>query len=164
MKLHLDVQYACKQRGLPSRASFVKWARAALAGVRRADIELAVRIVNSAEGARLNKRFRGKRGATNVLSFPCTGRFGRRRGLLGDIVICAPLVAREATAQNKTETAHWAHMLVHAIMHLRGYDHLTRADAKIMEAKEIRVLKELRFPDPYRDIPNHEPKRRRRKR
>jgi probable rRNA maturation factor len=162
MKLYLDVQYACKRCDLPSQALIAKWARAALRGTRRANIELAVRIVNAAEGARLNKQFRGKRGATNVLSFPCTDRFGRRRGLLGDIVICAPLVAREANAQNKAETAHWAHMMVHAIMHLRGYDHLTRADAKIMEAKEIRVLKELRFPDPYHDIPDHEPKRRRR--
>jgi len=163
MKLHLDVQYACKRRALPSPARIAKWARAALRGMRRKNVEMAVRIVNTAEGARLNKQFRGKRGATNVLSFPCTDRLGRRRGLLGDIVICAPLVAREASVQNKAETAHWAHMLVHAIMHLRGYDHLTRADAKIMEAKEIRVLEELRFPDPYRSIPKHEPKRRRRK-
>ena len=161
MKLHLDVQYACQRRGLPSQALFAKWARAALGGVRRKNVELALRIVNSAEGARLNKKFRGMRGATNVLSFPCSDSFGRRRGMLGDIVICAPRVAREARAQNKAETAHWAHMTVHAIMHLRGYDHLTRADAKIMETKEIRVLKALRFPDPYRDIPDHEPRRRR---
>ncbi len=163
MKLHLDVQYACRRRGLPSRASFAKWARAALAGVRRTDIELALRIVNSAEGARLNKKFRGMRGATNVLSFPCSDPLGRRRGMLGDIVICAPLVAREASAQNKAETAHWAHMTVHAIMHLRGYDHVTGSDAKTMEAREVRVLKKLGFPDPYLAILDHEPRRQRRK-
>lgn len=159
MKLHLDVQYACTQRDLPSKARIAKWARAALSGVRRTNIELAVRIVGDAEGARLNARWRGKHGPTNVLSFPCQDRLGRRRGLLGDIVICAPLVAREARAQNKPETAHWAHMVVHAIMHLRGYDHATRADATIMEAREIRVLKKLRFPDPYRRALVHEPRR-----
>jgi probable rRNA maturation factor len=164
MKLHLDVQYACKRRGLPSRASFAKWARAALAGMRRANVELALRIVNSAEGALLNKRYRGKHGATNVLSFPCADPYGRRRGMLGDVVICAPRVAREARAQNKAETAHWAHMVVHAIMHIRGYDHLTGADAKKMEAREVRVLKRLGFSDPYRTTPDHEPRRQRRKR
>ncbi|OGI41986.1 MAG: rRNA maturation RNase YbeY [Candidatus Muproteobacteria bacterium RBG_16_64_11] len=159
MKLHLDVQYACKRADLPSKARIAKWARAALAGVRRQNIELAVRIVGDAEGARLNARWRGKPGPTNVLSFPCQDRLGRRRGLLGDIVICAPLVAREARAQNKRENAHWAHLVVHAIMHLRGYAHATRAAAEIMEAREIRVLKKLRFPDPYRAIPDHEPRR-----
>jgi len=159
MKLHLDVQYACRQHGLPGKAAFARWARAALTGVRRRNVELAVRIVGNAEGARLNARYRGKRGPTNVLSFPCQDRLGRRRGLLGDIVICAPLVAREARTQNKAEIAHWAHMVVHAIMHLRGYDHATRADAEIMEAREVRVLKILRYPDPYRCIPDHEPRR-----
>lgn len=159
MKLHLDVQYACTQRGLPGKAAIARWARAALSGVRRKNVELAVRIVGNAEGARLNARYRGKPGPTNVLSFPCQDRLGRRRGLLGDVVICAPRVAREARAQNKPETAHWAHMVVHAIMHLRGYDHATRAAAEIMEAREIRVLKKLGFPDPYRCIPDHEPRR-----
>lgn len=164
MKLHLDVQYACKQRGLPSRAAIAKWARAALVGVRRVNIELSLRIVNDTEGARLNKKFRGKHGATNVLSFPCSDAFGRRHGLLGDIVICASVVAREASAQNKAQTAHWAHMVVHAIMHLRGYDHLTGADAKTMVAREVRVLKNLGFSDPYRATPDNEPRRRHRKR
>lgn len=163
MKLRLDVQYACKHRGLPGRAAFAKWARAALSGVRRVNLDLAVRIVGNAESARLNARYRGKHGPTNVLSFPCDDPLGRRRGLLGDIVICAPVVAREAGAQNKVETAHWAHMLVHAIMHLRGYDHATGAGAKTMEAREIRVLKRLGFPDPYCVTSDHEPKRRRRK-
>jgi probable rRNA maturation factor len=134
---------------LPSRSSFARWARAALVGVRRRSVAVSVRVVGHRESAALNSRFRGKTGPTNVLSFPFENPPGTRSNLLGDIVICADVVQREARAQGKDERAHWAHMLVHGIMHLRGYDHEKSRDAAVMEAKEIRILRGLGFPNPY---------------
>jgi len=149
MKLTLRVQYGCARAGLPGRAAIRAWARAALAGMRRRRVELTVRIAGAAEGARLNRRYRGRRGATNVLSFPYENPPGVRTDMLGDLVICAPVVAREARAGRPPAAAHWAHMVVHGIMHLRGYDHRNRKEAAIMEAREARVLARLGFPDPY---------------
>lgn len=148
MRLRLTVQRAPRLRGLPGNASIAEWARAALAGAGAGSAEVTVRLVGGAESARLNARYRGKRGATNVLSFgyePAPGR----RGLCGDLVICAPVVKREAAAQDKPLRAHWAHMVVHGIMHLRGHDHVHKDDAEVMEALEVRVLKRLGLPDPY---------------
>jgi probable rRNA maturation factor len=146
-RLRLALQCAAAGAGLPSRALLARWARAALAGLRRRRIELGVRIVGERESAALNARYRGRRGPTNVLSFEGDAPRG---ALLGDIVICAPLVRREARAQGKSERAHWAHLLVHGIMHLRGYDHHHQRQARVMEAREARVLARLGFPDPYR--------------
>jgi probable rRNA maturation factor len=148
MRLFLTVQRASRARGLPSSASIRDWARAALTGSGRGTAEVTVRLVDEAESADLNKRYRGKRGATNVLSFtydlaPATSR------LAGDLVICAPVVQHEAAHQDKRPRAHWAHMVVHGILHLRGYDHIHKIDAEVMEASEIRILKRLGFPDPY---------------
>jgi probable rRNA maturation factor len=135
-------------RGLPGNASIAAWARAALAGAGPGAAEITVRLVDGAEGARLNARYRGKRGSTNVLSFSYETLPGRR-GLCGDLVICAPVVRREAAEQGKPPRSHWAHMVVHGIMHLRGHDHVHEDDAKVMEALEVRVLTRLGFPDPY---------------
>ena len=149
MRLRLSVQRASRVRGLPGDASIEVWARAALAGAGPGSAEVTVRLVDGAEGARLNARYRGKRGATNVLSFGYGPPPGQR-GLCGDLVICVPVVRREAVEQAKAPRSHWAHMVVHGIMHLRGFDHIHEDDAEIMEALEIRALKRLGFPNPYR--------------
>jgi probable rRNA maturation factor len=125
----------------------MRWARAALAGHGRS--LLTVRIVGETEGATLNRRWRGKRGATNVLSFPGTAVPGGGPDLLGDIVICAPVVDREARQQGKPRAAHWAHMVVHGTLHLLGYDHESRAQAAVMEALEARLLARLGVENPY---------------
>jgi probable rRNA maturation factor len=148
MNLQLSVQYSAARAGLPAKSSLQRWASAALRGVGRG-VALGVRIVGAAESAELNRRFRRKHGPTNVLSFPFEAPSGTRSEVLGDLVICAPVVQREARAQRKPVRAHWAHMVVHGILHLRGYDHLNRRDATVMEKKEIRILKELGFANPY---------------
>lgn len=148
MRLRLLVERASR-RPAPSRAALARWARAALADLRRASAVLGVRIVNEAESAALNARYRGRAGATNVLAFPYQAPPGTRSDLLGDLVICAPVVNREARAQGKSAAAHWAHMMVHGIMHLRGYDHRTDAEAAVMERRETAVLRRLGFPNPY---------------
>ncbi len=159
MRLLLSVQVAAARRGLPSEVAIRRVARAALEGLRRSRVALGVRIVNAAESATLNTRYRGKRGATNVLSFPFEAPPGTRSDTLGDLVICAPMVRREARALGIAETAHWAHMVVHGIMHLRGYDHKNDKEAAVMERREARVLRALGFPNPYATAahrPTHE--------
>jgi len=148
MRLDLELQSAVSDGGTPPAADFRRWARAALEG-RRAVAELVVRIVDEAESAQLNERFRGKRGATNVLSFPFRAPPPVQTDLLGDLVICAPVVRGEAAEQGKDESAHWAHMVVHGVLHLLGYDHIEEADARQMEALERQILDRLGFPDPY---------------
>ena len=129
------VQFAVARRGLPSAASFRRWSLGLSTNV-------TLRVVGEAEARRLNERFRKKRKATNVLSFPYGGGSG-------DVILCHPVIAREARAQRKTLAAHYAHMVVHGILHLRGYDHEKKRDAKRMEAREVRLLRRLGFPDPY---------------
>lgn len=150
MILSLDLQVAARGR-VPARAQFRRWARAALTGSRCRRVALTVRVVEAAESARLNRRYRGKSGATNVLSFGFDPPPGVRSDLLGDLVICAPVVRREAGAQGKRESAHWAHLAVHGILHLCGYDHDNDRDADVMERREIRILRSLGYPDPYVD-------------
>jgi probable rRNA maturation factor len=149
MNLLVSVQVVTTAKGLPSRASLSAWVQAALAGVRRRSVCVTVRIVGKNESKALNSRFRGKQKPTNVLSFPFEAPPGTRSDLLGDVVICADVVRREAREQGKFERAHWAHMVVHGIMHLRGYDHERSREAAVMEARETRVLKTLGFPNPY---------------
>ncbi|MFT4047272.1 MAG: rRNA maturation RNase YbeY [Solimonas sp.] len=127
-------------RGVPSAPSLRAFARAALP---KHFGELTIRIVDEPESQALNRDYRGKDKPTNVLSF------GGDEGVLGDLVICAPVVAREAVEQNKTLREHWAHMVVHGCLHLQGHDHELEVDAQKMEAREIRILKSLGFPDPY---------------
>jgi len=137
--------------GAPSNLRISRWARAA-AGARGRNAELALRIVGAAEGRRLNLLWRGRDYATNVLSFPAPA--GTRGSLaarsLGDIVICAPIVAREARQQDKRLDHHWAHLVVHGVLHLLGYDHENVPDAERMERRERRVLADFGIPDPYR--------------
>lgn len=149
MNVNLDLQYATGRAGLPSAAQLRRWARAALSGLRRRSVAVTLRVVGDAESRALNARYRGKRKPTNVLSFPFAPPRGVKSDLLGDLVICAPVVRREAHTQRKALDAHWAHMVVHGIMHLRGYDHDNDKDAAIMERRETRTLKALGYPDPY---------------
>jgi probable rRNA maturation factor len=122
-------------------------------GALKADVrgELTVRVVGERESAELNERYRGKKGATNVLSFRAEAPPAADGELLpfGDLVICADVVERESREQGKTPAAHWAHMVVHGALHLQGYDHENVRDASIMEARERELLAELGFPDPY---------------
>ena len=134
---------------MPANGLLVDWIRAALQG-RCDDAELSLRLVDEDEGQELNRRYRGKDRATNVLSFPA-GNLGDLRPMpLGDLVICAPLVAREAAEQGKTLDAHWAHLCVHGALHLLGYDHQAAAGAKEMEGLEVAILARLGYQDPYR--------------
>ena len=146
--ISVDVQYACEGRGLPETAEIAAWVTAALAA-ETADAELTVRIVDEAEGAELNRRWRGKDGPTNVLSFPAEGLDEVAPALLGDIVVCAPVVEREAKQQGKEPAAHWAHMIVHGTLHLVGYIHDEAADAEVMESMESGVLAKLGYGNPY---------------
>ena len=143
----VHVQFACRTRGIPDARRIRHWARAALAD-RRNRTEVTVRVVSAREGRALNKRWRGLPHATNVLSFPALD-LALAPGALGDIAVCAPVVAREAKAQGKTPAAHWAHLVIHGVLHLLGHDHESRHDAAVMEALEIRILAGLGFPDPY---------------
>lgn len=146
----VHVNYATPRRGVPAPASFTRWVAAALAGAgysKRA--ELSIRIVGAREGHALNRRYRGIDHATNVLSFAAELPRGVASPLLGDLVICAPVVAREARAQGKPVRDHYAHLTVHGALHLRGYDHQDAADAARMEALETRVLAALGIADPY---------------
>ena len=145
----VHVSYGLPRRGLPAAASVRRWVEAALAGQRRA-IELAVRYVDSDEGRALNRDYRGKDYATNVLSFPVELPPGVRSPLLGDLVICAPVVALEALGQDKPLAHHHAHLVVHGVLHLLGMDHeRSETEAEAMEARERTILGRLGIPDPY---------------
>lgn len=111
--------------------------------------EICIRITDEEEAARFNEVYRSKKQATNVLSFPADLPPGTPSGLLGDLVICAPIVQQEARRQNKGEEAHWAHMVIHGVLHLLGHDHQVPTDADAMEALEIKLLERFCFPDPY---------------
>ena len=140
-RLNLSLQYACNRAGLPLRAEFVRWARAALVS----GGEITIRLVEPDEGRSLNNEYRGKDYATNVLSFP----YEKAPAVLGDLVICPEVVAREATEQNKPLAAHYAHLTVHGMLHLQDWDHENEADARAMEDKEREILAALGYPDPY---------------
>lgn len=143
----VHVENASAAAAVPAARSLRGWVEAALPARGRA--EVCVRIVDEAEMRRLNGRYRGKRKPTNVLSFPAALPGGLKLPLLGDIVVCAPVVSREAREQGKRPRAHWAHMLVHGTLHLRGFDHEHEAEARAMERRERRILAALGFPDPY---------------
>lgn len=147
-RLNLSVQYACNQTGLPSRPQIRSWVRAALDVDETRGGQITLRFVEPEEGQSLNHDYRGKEYATNVLSFP----YEIEPVIAGDLVICAAVVEREAAEQGKTLEAHYAHLVVHGILHLQGYDHETgEDDALIMEGKERTILAQLGFADPYRN-------------
>lgn len=146
----VHLEYAAPRKGVPTTASFQRWVHAALQGARhRASAELSIRIVGTREGHALNLRYRHKDYATNVLSFPVELPAGVKSPLLGDLVICAPVVAREAREQRKVPRQHYAHLTVHGTLHLLGYDHIKDDEAAAMEALETRILAGLGIADPY---------------
>lgn len=147
MTIELDIQNATECSSVPSAERFNQWVGGALRG--RGDFELTLRLVDVPESRELNARFRGKNKPTNVLSFPAGLPPGVDTPLLGDIVICAPLVQEEAVAQEKTVQAHWAHLVIHGVLHLLGYDHQNEQDAAEMEAIEIGLLSALGIGNPY---------------
>ena len=140
-RLNLSVQYACHRDTVPLRADFVRWARAALVG----GGQITIRLVESDEGQALNRDYRNKDYATNVLSFP----YETEPLVMGDLVICPAVVAREAAEQGKPLDAHYAHLTVHGMLHLQGWDHDTDAEAEEMENEERIILAGLGYPDPY---------------
>ncbi|MFC4487820.1 rRNA maturation RNase YbeY [Tepidiphilus baoligensis] len=144
-RLRLSYQRVCSAE-VPPRAAVLRWVRAAL---QKGEAQVAVRFVDTEEGRELNRRFRGKDYATNVLSFVYD--VPEEAGLMGDLVLCAPVVEREAAEQGKPLAAHYAHLIVHGMLHLQGYDHEDDSQAAEMEALERDVLGRLGFPDPYVD-------------
>ena len=147
MTIELDLQLSGEHDDIPADEDFHRWVGAALAGHETA--ELTIRIVDREESHALNHQYRGKDRPTNVLSFPAELPPGVDIPLLGDIVICAPLVAEEASEQEKTNRAHWAHLTVHGVLHLLGHDHQADEEAEEMERLEISILHGLGFADPY---------------
>lgn len=147
--LELDLQIASQAPGLPSEVQFRHWCELALRQ-RQNDSELTIRLVDETEGRELNRTWRHKDYATNVLSFPADVPDELLDiPLLGDLVICAPVVTREAAEQGKSAQAHWAHLVIHGCLHLLGYDHIEDEEAEEMEALERELLAELGHPDPY---------------
>lgn len=137
----MTVEVQLATRPAPARERIAAWAASAMDGDARA---LCVRVVGEREGAALNQRFRGRAGTTNVLAFPA-----RQTGLLGDLAVCAPLATREAAEQGKTDAEHFAHLVVHGVLHLLGMDHDTDASAAAMESKEAQVLARFGIANPY---------------
>ena len=152
-KLSLYVQYASTAQNLPTRAQLRRWVKAAL----RRDASMTLRIVDEEEGRELNRKYRGKDYATNVLTFV----YDDTDTLSGDVVICAPVVEREAAAQRKSLLAHYAHLTLHAVLHLQGFEHENAAAAAVMEALETGLMLKLRYPDPYQTtrIANERPRK-----
>jgi probable rRNA maturation factor len=152
--VEIEIQRVCKpEPNIPSDADLTHWGEAALAG-RRGAAELVIRIVDVEEMTVLNRDYRDRDGPTNVLSFPFEAPPQVKSDLIGDLVICAPVVAREAQEQGKPSAAHWAHMVVHGVLHLLGQDHMDETGAEAMEGLEREILAGLGYPDPYRAAGN----------
>lgn len=150
--IEVDIQYASAATNLPTEQQLLQWVTAALNGAKQTEpVELTIRIVDTEEGQALNRDYRQRDYATNVLSFPFDADIELPVQLLGDLVICAPVVIREAAEQQKPALAHWAHMVVHGSLHLLGYDHIDDDDAVTMESLEVAIMAELGFANPYPD-------------
>ena len=154
----IDLQEASEHQPIPTLSQLSLWVDAALQATlhdkkkHEQEYELTVRIVDEEESQTLNRQYRSKDKPTNVLSFPFEAPAEIELNLLGDLVICAPVVAREAEEQSKQEIAHWAHMVIHGTLHLLGYDHIEDQEADVMEALEVSILSKLGFPDPYTEL------------
>ncbi|GGA78739.1 endoribonuclease YbeY [Neiella marina] len=153
MAIELDLQRATECSAIPSEAMFETWLDTAFVAVQphapAALQEITIRVVDSDESQELNSTYRGKEKPTNVLSFPFEAPPGIVLPLLGDLVICAEVVAIEAQQQQKPLEHHWAHMVIHGLLHLLGYDHIQDDEAEVMEQKEREILAQLAIPDPY---------------
>jgi len=144
----IEIQTIFKSDGQPDQEHIQHWVDTALDGFNR-DTEIVVRIVDEQESAELNEQYRHKQGPTNILSFPVEVPFGIELNLLGDLVVCAPVLEKEALEQHKALTDHWAHIIVHGVLHLLGYDHIDDKEAELMENKEISILNKLNIKNPY---------------
>ncbi len=145
-RISLSVQYSCGEKNIPSRAQLRRWVSASA----ERSLQLTVRFVSDREGRALNRDFRGKDYATNVLSFvyaPATVL--ATQAIEGDIAICVDVIRKEAKVQKKLVHAHFAHMVIHGALHVQGYDHETAKDASVMEAREIKILRQFRITNPY---------------
>jgi len=155
MPVELEVQRATSSVSVPGDVQFQHWVEAAVAGKGR-DLTLVIRIVDEQEARRFNRDYRNKDQATNVLSFPAELPAGLpaeiRKTQIGDLLICAPVVAREAKQQHRQEIDHWAHLTIHGTLHLLGYDHLQAEEALAMESLETEILQDLGISDPYQDL------------
>jgi len=149
MPLKINLQLVIDDEKIPDETQLLQWANAAAAACQCSELELTIRVTDIEESAELNNRYRHKTGPTNVLSFPFEDPPGIETGILGDLVICAPVVQREADEQNKLLNEHWAHMLVHGVLHLCGYDHTDKSGTDEMESLETRIITGLDFPPPY---------------
>lgn len=147
----LEIQDVFQSEGQPTAEQFQTWVDIALADYRQ-DAELVIRIVDEQESAELNQQYRHKQGPTNILSFPIELPDGVELDLLGDLVVCAPVLEREALQQHKGLSDHWAHIIVHGVLHLLGYDHIEDSDAEQMEALEIAILNKLNIKNPYTEV------------
>lgn len=148
MSIVLDLQIATTATNIPSEDALLRVLTAAISPFQD-EAEVTIRIVDEAESQQLNFDYREKDKPTNVLSFPFQAPPGIELPLLGDLIICAQVVAREAEEQNKALEAHWAHMVVHGSLHLLGFDHINEADAEEMEAEEVQILHDLGYANPY---------------
>jgi probable rRNA maturation factor len=145
---YLEIQTIINSNGQPDQEHIQCWVDAALDGLDQ-DTEIVVRIVDEQESAELNEQYRHKSGPTNILSFPVDLPEGIELDLLGDLVVCAPVLEREALEQHKALADHWAHIIVHGVLHLLGYDHIDETQAELMESKEISILNTLNIQNPY---------------
>jgi probable rRNA maturation factor len=149
----IEIQTVFKTNGQPDKGQIQRWVDAALEGFDQ-DAEIVVRIVDEQESAELNEQYRHKPGPTNILSFPVEVPESIELNLLGDLVVCAPVLEKEALEQHKTLIDHWAHIIVHGVLHLLGYDHIDDDKAELMESKEITILNTLNIENPYRQVNN----------
>ena len=149
MTVKIDLQVVSAEPGLPDREQFQRWSDAACTKCGCDSKSMTIRITDIEESAELNSRYRNRQGPTNVLSFPFENPPGVSTDILGDLVICAPVVVREAIEQDKTPEAHWAHILIHGVLHLCGYDHISPEQADIMETLETDIITGFGYPPPY---------------
>ena len=147
----IEIQTIFKSNGQPDQEQIQRWVDAALEDVNQ-ETEIVVRIVDEQESAELNEQYRHKPGPTNILSFPVEVPEGIELNLLGDLVVCAPVLEKEALDQHKALTDHWAHIIVHGVLHLLGYDHIDDDETKLMENKEISILNKLNIKNPYLQV------------
>lgn len=150
---YLDIQIATQAGDYPSEQQFQQWVDTVLSDQSQ-DSEIVIRLVDESESAELNQQYRHKFGPTNILSFPFEAPEGVELDLLGDLVICAPLISKEAAEQHKLPFHHWAHITIHGVLHLLGYDHIDENEAEEMEALEIKLLNMLNIPNPYQEESN----------
>ena len=146
----IDIQIASQSKKIPAQEQFQYWVDAILTNSTE-NSEIVIRIVDEPEMIQFNEQYRNKKGSTNILSFPFDMPVGIKSDLLGDLLVCAPIVEKEALLQNKALEHHWSHMIIHGVLHLLGYDHIDNDEAEEMEALEINILQTVNIENPYQE-------------